>query len=112
KKALSIMEEITVNNDNKSNKKSYETYRKLNSKQKKLLINSITIINSETRIEDLDGKLKRILLLNSRQEFVDDVLERIEGWWFNRTIYQLKDNSEQAISKEMILRKLHDIRDE
>ncbi|MBS3678959.1 hypothetical protein KGF86_01915 [Ornithinibacillus massiliensis] len=110
--AVTIMDQVSKSNSNKSNKTSYERYRKLNAKQKKLLANSITIVNSETRIEDLDNKLKQILLLTSRQEFVDDVLERIEGWWFNHTILHLNNGSNLPISKEMILNKLHDIRDE
>lgn len=79
------------------NQKNFDAFRNLNDEQRFELVKSIYIMDATSNIVDVTQLIKRRLTLSTRKIHLDALLERVEGWWFNRTVDVLLNNSKEEI---------------
>jgi hypothetical protein len=110
-KALALLEETANSNSNQSNKKAYEEFLLLTKEERRQLVKAIRILDGSPNIIDTREKIKKILKTSTRKEFLEEVLDRLEGWWFEKTIQFLMKRrpSVLPITQEEVLNKLNDI---
>lgn len=110
--ALQKLIEVANNSDNESLKGSFQAFLTLDHSDQAALIKSINILDASPTIAELPAKIMR-LLLTIRPEHRQGAYEQLEGWWFNKAIYLLIDNSvNNILSREEIVYKLADIADQ
>ena len=107
---LKIFEETIDRSTSKSNEKAYASFRSLSETEKLNLIGSMRILDSSLNIEDVKKDSLNELRLSTTDKHLVPFYERLEGWWFNRCIDHLIDNTENIKFKE-IQSKIDDIRD-
>jgi len=59
--------------------------------------------------DDLEDRIKKILRLSVKQENMNSLFERLEGWWFGTSIKQLSSDAIKIISFELLRNKIVDI---
>ncbi|MGS7467754.1 ABC-three component system protein [Bacillus paranthracis] len=79
------------------NQKNFDAFRNLNDEKRFELVKSIYIMDATSNIVDVTQLIKRRLTLSTRKIHLDALLERVEGWWFNRTVDVLLNNSKEEI---------------
>lgn len=107
---LKILEETIDRSTSKSNEKAYASFRSLSKTEKLNLIDNMRILDSSLNIEDVKKDSLNELRLSTTDKYLIPFYERLEGWWFNRCIDHLIDNTENIKFKE-IQSKIDDIRD-
>jgi hypothetical protein len=111
KRALQKLLEVSNKSENKNLTKSFEVFKALNPIQQGQLIDSIQIIDSSPDIIDITPKIKEKLIA-VRREHRDAVYERLEGWWFEKVVKHLRDNSVNFISGFEVRDKICEINDQ
>lgn len=110
--ALQKLIEIANNSDNESLKSAFQAFLALDHSDQAALVKSIHVLDASPTIEKLPVKIMR-LLLGIRPEHREAAYEQLEGWWFNKAIRHLIDNSVNSIlSREEIGYKIADIADQ
>lgn len=72
-----------------SNAPAYFAFLNTSVKERRALIENITIIDGAPTISSLDADLKTEVFWAVDRKFHDTFLERLEGWWLRRTLKQL-----------------------
>ena len=85
------MNTIANETSNQSNIKGYKAFKKLDSKTQVKLIEKIYIQDNSFDFEEISIKIKNELKLSTVPNKIDPMFERLEGWFFNKCILQLKD---------------------
>jgi hypothetical protein len=82
---------------NKSNLAAYSSFKALTEQQQELLVKAITVIDGAPDIARAHEDLARELRFSAPTDHVGSFLERLEGWWFGRTVRALHDDSARTI---------------
>ncbi|TPE42165.1 ABC-three component system protein [Pontibacter mangrovi] len=104
------MLEAISQSTSQTNAKGYAAFLALTSDQQTKLINNIYIIDSAISIETALESIKLELKYATVPQKLDSMIERIEGWWFQKCIHLLTNNIDHIAGKELQL-KIDDIRD-
>lgn len=83
----------------------------LTSKQKKQLVNSIFIIDLSHNIMEIPDAIKA-MFITAHKKHHQAIYESIEGWWFDRVVTHLANQSSNFISKLEVQAKLSDINEQ
>jgi hypothetical protein len=92
-KAVELMNKTASEIGNKALTNSIDNFCKLTQAERLSLCKSITVLPQGENASAIAEKIKGRLELSVRYEFVDDLYERLEGWWFSRVVEQLFGNS-------------------
>jgi hypothetical protein len=76
-----------------ANAPAYKAFLNITAKERKILIDRITVLDGASTITDLDADLKAEVFWAVDRKYHDAFLERLEGWWFRRTLKQLASAS-------------------
>jgi len=109
KNAIDQLDEICKETNNNTNLPCYESFTKLSPYQKKELIERIVIVDSTMNFNDLEESIKKLLRISVKQENMNSLFERLEGWWFGISIKQLNSDEIKIISFELLRNKIVDI---
>lgn len=90
-KAMERLNSTAGSSRNQANAQAYQAYRALSDKQRLRLLESVFILEAAPDIEGLDGELKEVLYFAVKSRFFDSFLQRLEGWWYHRTVEHLLD---------------------
>jgi len=71
-------------------KKSYAAFLELSVPEREALLHRVTIIDQTHQIHDLPQQIKRFLTYSVAPKHVDDLFERLEGWWAQRAVEMLQ----------------------
>lgn len=110
--ALKKMFAYIKKSKSKTNEVNFKAFKTLNEKDQKDLINSILIIDNTPNILTVSDLIKQKLKLVVRRPNLNALYERLEGWWFNRSIVHLASKSNELISGIEIQDIVNDIRDQ
>jgi hypothetical protein len=84
------LETIARAGGNSSLISAYAAYLALSSAQQQALLARITVLDGTMHIQDIPGEIKRrYLSLTVNPRHVDDLYERLEGWWVAKAIEML-----------------------
>jgi hypothetical protein len=111
-KAKEIMLSVISSSKNKANQVAYESFRSLTPDQQLKLVENIYIVDGSPDIIDIIEEIKKQLALSVRKNQIDALYERLEGWWLQRVILHLINQSKEPISGAELTDKIHDIADQ
>lgn len=108
---LKLLEHIK-SSTGEGNKPAFEAFLSLDDNQQFRLVDSIFIIDQEENIVDLEMELKRELKFAAKPEHVEPMYERLEGWWFEKSVNHLFWGSNNPIKGSDVQKKIQEIRDQ
>lgn len=92
--AVEKLEKIAKTSKNVSLKKAFSAFLSLTPRTRKMLINSIFIVDGSLHIEEVPKTIQR-KLIGIRPSFREAAYTQIEGWWFNRSINHLNEQLDE-----------------
>lgn len=104
------MLKVTEESSNQTNAAAYASFKSLSSDQQFALINNIVVIDQALSIDEALQSIRSELKYSTHPKKLDSLIERIEGWWFQKCILMLQGNFEN-ISQEEVRIKIFDIND-
>ena len=108
-KAVKELTKIANNKGTQKLKKSYEAFLNLSKAERSLLVSNIIIKGKIKPIDEIDGLIKNILKYSVDDKFVDSAFNRLEGWWFQKSIEILTSDTPRYIKRQTILKKIRDL---
>ena len=98
---------------NASNASAYKIFLESTPAIRKALIEQVFVIDSSPSIQGLDDELTKELFWAVERKFLEAFLERLEGWWFRRSIKQLLNiNQGDRIMAVEIEAQMSDLREQ
>lgn len=104
------MLEVADQSTNKKNLLGYSSFKKLSEDQQFDLINNIIIIDQTLSMDEALQALQHQLRYSTHPKKLESLIERLEGWWFQKCILMLQGNFDN-ITQEEIKIKIADIND-
>ena len=111
-KALDILLSFIGSSKSKSNETNYSAFLSLCEDKQLALIQAIYIIDSTPNIAEITDLIKKRLSLATRRSTLNALFERVEGWWLNKIIEHLVDNSIGFVSGFEVQDKINDFSDQ
>lgn len=99
--AMEMMDAAVKETKNKVLSTSISNYSKLSKDQKIQLCESIVILPKEDNAQDITIKIKQRLEYSVQVDFVNDLYEKLEGWWFNKVIQLLFGETDKIWREEV-----------
>ncbi|NTU49977.1 MAG: hypothetical protein HGA87_03655 [Desulfobulbaceae bacterium] len=111
--ALQKLQQTAQTSTNQENTKAYEAYLTKSPAERKAIVERIFIVDSFPDISDLDQLLKAEVFYAISREHQNAFLEYLEGWWFRRSVDQLKNiDMGNRISSEELEAQMSDLREQ
>jgi len=110
--AYSLLKATAENSTSKTNKKYYQAFLEVSSDSMQAILDEVTIIDLSVNILNVLDGIKKSIRYSSRPEFEDKVLQRIEGWWFKKSIEALCSTLPVFISQGQVRSIINDISSE
>jgi len=99
-KALERLVSTAESSTNCSLQPAFTAFKRLNYEQRKQLVQNVILVDCAPTITDLDVALKEAVFGFADKQFLDSFLQRLEGWWYRRSIKHLADEQTQPILSE------------
>lgn len=101
--ALRLLETTAQTSSNATNVKAYKAFLNKSPDDRVKFIERVFILDSSPGIEDLSDLLKKELFHAVDRDHHEAFLNYLEGWWFGRTIKQLKSigSGDRILSEEL-----------
>ncbi|MGD1045087.1 MAG: ABC-three component system protein [Bacteroidota bacterium] len=109
KTALQRLMDVASTSGNVALKDSFDAFKSLPSTKKRLLVDSIIVVDNMPMITDLEKGIKKKLDLSVRKEHMDLFYERLEGWWFDKIIRHFIEPNKTSIKRFELQSKIRDI---
>lgn len=90
----------------------YNDLKKLTHYQKIDFFSRINILNNTERITEIPNRIKKTFLTAAKINRLNDIYERLEGWWFNKVIECMANNWNENLTKKNIILKINQINEE
>ena len=100
--AYDILKEICVKSENKAHKKYYDSFLNVDESIIKKLINRIYVIDSAEDIIGVEKVLKKSIRFSCLPKYEDQLLERLEGWWYRKLIEALCSDTPIFITQNQV----------
>lgn len=97
-KAYKQLLEIANTSSNQKLLPAFEAFKALRIGQQERLIGAITIVDSASNIQDIVSLIKKEIRRSTAAENIDSLYERLEGWWFDKVVMHLLNESKQPIT--------------
>lgn len=107
-KAVEKLVEAAKEINNKQLKDSVSNFLKLSPAQRVTMCDSMVILGEEDNSDNIVNKIKSRLELTVKPAFVDNLYERLEGWWFGEVISFLLGKKDKIWRNE-VTNKLTDL---
>ncbi len=108
--ALEKLNQIASTSGSQTLKTSFESFNKLTLKEKKALLSCISVFDKSPNLIALEDEIQKLMSLTTRPQYLINVVQRIEGWWFNIVADLLINKG--SISFEVLRDQINDIQDE
>jgi len=101
--ALTLLETTAQTSSNAANLAAYKIFLSKTPEERKTFIERIFVLDNSPDIEDLSDLLVDELFHAVDRDHHETFLNYLEGWWFGRTIKQLKtiDSGNRILSEEL-----------
>jgi len=93
------LREIAEAAKQESNKKYYENFLNVPAEKVRKLLANIIVLDDSKDIINLVDSIKKTLRYSTRAEYIDMIYERVEGWWFRKSIEALSSAEPVFISQ-------------
>ena len=95
-----------------SNSDAYAAYLASNPAERTAILERITIIDGAPTVIDLDAELRGEVFWAVEKEHHTPFLERLEGWWLRRILFQLTNASSDRVASAEVEAKMADLREQ
>lgn len=109
---MEVIRAVPFSSKSESNKPAYDAFLVLTPEQQHALVNNIYVLDSSPNIIDTKEQILEKLKFSTRRQFLNQVYERVEGWWFDRVVKHLLRNSSDPILYRELLSQINDIQEE
>ena len=109
--AEAILKGICETSTSEGNTKAYTAFLRLTSEQRTLLLKSVIVLPDSEDIVEIRESIASAIRIGSRREYIDAMIERLEGWWFGKCVACLRDPNSR-ITAEQLDSFLSDLRDQ
>ncbi len=110
--ALEIIRAVPLTSKSESNKPAYDAFLALTPEQQHALVNNIYVLDSSPNVIDTKDQILEKLKFSTRRQFLNQVYERVEGWWFDRVVKHLSRDSSNPILYRELLAQINDVQEE
>lgn len=110
--AVSSLLATATTSGSATNSIGYGLFRSLDEAERVALASAILILPGVADITDLDRELRREIWSAARPQHREALLTRLEGWWYNRAVRQLRSPMADPIASGELQLKLDDLRDQ
>ncbi|MET9878559.1 ABC-three component system protein [Actinacidiphila glaucinigra] len=107
--ALVAAREASVSRENR---KAYEAFDKLSEAERRSMVARIQVIGHAPDIDAMEALLLEKVVPAVGHQYAESFLERLEGWFYRRTIRQLRTDEMDAITGEEFDQVFTDLRDQ
>lgn len=84
---LKSMLEICDETSNLSNLDAYTAFKALDTSQQQSMLTNMHIVDSSLSIDETSSVIKKELIFSTLPDNLDAFLQRLEGWWFQQSIF-------------------------
>ena len=89
---MQILREVSATSENKANTSAYKAFGALSDEEQRLLLSRIRVVDNSPNIVDIRAKMVRQMWVYSK--YPEALYSRVEGWWFQRAVGNLINNSQ------------------
>ena len=100
--AYTKLKSIADSSRNQEHAGYYSAFINLGEQKAKELLRKIRIIDSASNIAEISNDLRRIIRYSCIRKFEDEICERIEGWWYRKTIDALCSDTPMYFSQRQV----------
>lgn len=111
-KARCRLDTVAQSSTSATNRPYYDAYLALSKDDKEELLGRVWVVDSVPDIVGVETKLKESLALSVEKNYVQDLVTRLEGWWFQRVVRHLTTKNKPAILSEELQAELDRLRDQ
>ncbi|WP_329574934.1 hypothetical protein OG500_38065 [Kitasatospora sp. NBC_01250] len=110
--ALQALEAARKTSISKDNKKAYEEFDKLGAEQRRAMLARVQVIGNAPDVDAMEALLLERVVPAVGHRYAGPFLERLEGWFYQRTIRQLRTEDMDAVTGEEFDQVFTDLRDQ
>ena len=110
--AFDILRRVTETSKNLKHEAYYASFKKLGNELGQKLVNSMYVIDGSSNIVDVKVDIQKIIRYGSLPKYEDRICERLEGWWYGKSIEYLSSDRPMFINQKQIRTLIASIRDE
>jgi hypothetical protein len=96
----------------KGNKKAYEAFDKLSDGQKSRMLVRVQVIGNAPDVDAVEELLLQRVVLAVGHQYAHPFLQRLEGWFYQRTIRQLRSDEMDAVTADEFDQVFTDLRNQ
>jgi hypothetical protein len=100
--AYSILKKVAEESQNKSHQSYYKVFTSMPESQIRQLLDRIYILDKSSNIVDVESKIKKAIRYSSLPQYIDKICERLEGWWYKKTIEALCSETPIFLSQSQV----------
>lgn len=100
--AYNKLKTVCEKSTNKQHEIYYNAFLNLVEDVGKKLLKNIYIIDNACNIEDVEGKIRKHIRYNCIPKHEEQILERLEGWWYKKAIEALCSDVPVFVSQEQV----------
>lgn len=99
--ALAKLLEVCNASGSEDNKKSYKAFLEMTDNQRASMLRAIIVLQESTNTSGLRDELSDAIRVGMRRDYLDAMVERLEGWWFNKCISCLVDTKDRITAEQL-----------
>ncbi|MFE1961556.1 ABC-three component system protein [Streptomyces sp. NPDC059479] len=96
--ALKALEAARKASTSQDNKKAYEAFDKLSADERRAMLGQIQVIGNAPDVDEVEKLLLERVVSAVGHAYAKPLLQRLEGWFYQRTIRQLRTDEMDAIT--------------
>ncbi|MGW4958217.1 ABC-three component system protein [Nonomuraea sp. NPDC004186] len=97
-RARTALEAAMAKSKNKDNQKAYEAFGKLSEDERRRMLARIQIVGNSPDVDAVESLLLQNAVLAVGHQYARPFLQRLEGWFLQRTIRQLRTDEMDAVT--------------
>lgn len=104
------LDSVAISSTNQDNKSAYDIYLSIPPEDRLTLLERMIVCDRHPDILGVQNQINQGLALTVKREFVPALVTRLEGWWLQRVIVQLRNEASGPIYSEELDAELERLR--
>ena len=100
--AYTILKKVSEESQNKSHGKYYKAFTSISETQIQQLLDCVFVIDKCSNIINVETDIKKAIKYSCLPQYISKVFERLEGWWYKKTIEALCSETPIFISQNQV----------
>lgn len=109
--AKELLISAAVDSQNEKTRTARDAFLALSDTKKQILVNNIWVFDNSPNIIDLRKEIEAVLHYSAPPQQVCDLVNELEGWWFNQVIIALRNPNATLIPLIAIQSKVSELRE-